>query len=70
MEFKWDDGEAESNLINHSVSFDEAQTVFNDLLYVDFYDPDHSEHEDRSDYLLLNSRNKLYRLVHNCLSIS
>jgi uncharacterized protein len=59
MEFEWDEGKADSNLIKHGVSFDEAQTVFNDSLYVDFYDPDHSENEDR--YLIIgkSSRGKL-----------
>jgi uncharacterized protein len=51
MEFEWDEGKAERNLIKHGVSFDEAKTVFDDLLYVDFYDPDHSENEDR--YLIV-----------------
>ena len=35
----------------HQVSFDEAKTVFDDPLYIDFYDPDHSEDEDR--YLIV-----------------
>jgi uncharacterized protein len=51
MEFEWDKGKAESNLIKHGVSFDDAQTVFNDSLYVDFYDPDHSKDKDR--YLII-----------------
>lgn len=51
MEFGWDKVKAESNVIKHGVSFDEAQTVFNDPLYVDFYDPDHSGGEDR--YLIV-----------------
>ncbi len=59
MEFEWDRGKAKSNLIKHSVSFDEAKAVFNDPLYVDFYDPDHSENEDR--YLIIgqSSRGRL-----------
>jgi uncharacterized protein len=59
MEFEWDEGKADSNLIKHGVSFDEAQTIFNDSLYVDFYDPDHSENEDR--YLIIgeSSRGRL-----------
>ena len=59
MEFEWDEGKADSNLIKHGVSFDEAQTIFNDPLYVDFYDPDHSENEDR--YLIIgeSSRGRL-----------
>lgn len=31
----------------HGISFEEARTVFDDPLYVDFYDPDHSDEEDR-----------------------
>ena len=31
----------------HGVSFEETQTVFDDPLYVDFYDPDHSADEHR-----------------------
>ena len=47
MEFEWDENKAKSNLSKHGVSFEEAKTVFNDPLYVDFYDPDHSEEEHR-----------------------
>ncbi len=35
------------NLAKHGVAFDEAETVFDDPLYVDFYDPDHSYDEHR-----------------------
>ena len=38
---------AEANLSKHGVSFDEAKAVFDDLLYIDFYDPDHSDAEER-----------------------
>lgn len=31
----------------HGISFEEARTVFDDRLYVDFYDPDRSDEEDR-----------------------
>lgn len=34
-------------MLKHKVSFEEAKTVFDDPLYVDFYDPDHSYDEDR-----------------------
>jgi uncharacterized DUF497 family protein len=45
IEFEWDQNKAASNLLKHGVSFDEAKTVFDDPLYVDFYDPDHSYNE-------------------------
>ena len=47
MGFEWDDEKAAANLAKHGVSFTEAQTVFDDPLYVDFYDPDHSDDEQR-----------------------
>jgi len=47
MEFEWDSEKATANLSKHGVSFDEARTVFDDPLYVDFYDPDHSDEEPR-----------------------
>lgn len=47
MEYEWDKLKATSNLAKHDVSFEEAATVFDDPLYVDFLDPDHSESEQR-----------------------
>ncbi len=35
----------------HGITFEEAKTVFNDPLFVDFYDPDHSYGEHR--YILI-----------------
>ncbi|MFL6334106.1 MAG: BrnT family toxin [Pyrinomonadaceae bacterium] len=47
MNFEWGEEKAAANLGKHGVSFAEAQTVFDDPLYVDFYDPDHSSDEQR-----------------------
>lgn len=47
MRYEWDSNKAASNLAKHGVAFEEAQTVFDDPLYVDFYDPDHSYGEHR-----------------------
>jgi uncharacterized protein len=47
MQFEWASAKATANLSKHGVSFDEARTVFDDPLYVDFYDPDHSGEEHR-----------------------
>jgi len=47
MEYDWDKNKAIANLSKHGVSFEEAKTVFDDPLYVDFYDPDHSFGEHR-----------------------
>ncbi len=60
MEFEWDDEKAAINLADHKVSFDEAKTVLDDPLYVDFYDPDHSYEELR--YLVVGE-SRLGRLL-------
>jgi uncharacterized protein len=74
MEYEWDKNKSSANLSKHGVSFEEAKTVFNDPLYVDFYDPDHSYDEHRyilvgksaQGRLLLVSyteRNNTFRLI-------
>lgn len=60
MEFEWDENKAAANLSKHSVAFDEAKTVFEDMLYVDFYDPDHSYDEHR--YIIVG-QSKIGRLL-------
>ena len=47
MEFEWDPEKAIKNQTKHGVSFQEAATVFGDPLALTFFDPDHSEEEDR-----------------------
>jgi uncharacterized DUF497 family protein len=59
MMFEWDEGKAEANLKKHGVSFAEAQTVFADPLYVDFYDPDHSSEEHRYIIIGRSERGRL-----------
>ncbi|QZZ18970.1 BrnT family toxin [Leptothermofonsia sichuanensis E412] len=56
MQFEWDGNKAERNLSKHGVSFEEAKTVFDDPLYIDFYDPDHSKDEER--YLIVGESNQ------------
>jgi uncharacterized DUF497 family protein len=59
MNFEWDEEKAEANLEKHGVSFEEARTVFDDPLYVDFYDPDHSYDEHRYIIIGQSSRGRL-----------
>lgn len=47
LEFEWDPKKASSNLRKHGVSFEEAASVFNDVLAVIYEDPDHSTTEKR-----------------------
>ena len=59
MKFEWDQNKAASNLSNHGISFDEAKSVFNDPLYVDFFDPDHSYNEHRYIIIGQSTDNRL-----------
>ena len=47
MEFEWDRQKAKYNLRKHGVSFEEASTVFDDVLANVYEDPDHSVDEKR-----------------------
>jgi hypothetical protein len=57
--FEWDPKKAASNLKDHGVSFDEAITVFGDMLAMNMPDPDHSEGEQRFLVLGMSSASKL-----------
>jgi uncharacterized DUF497 family protein len=46
-EFEWDTEKADSNLLKHGISFEEATTVFFDPLSVTIPDPLHSGEENR-----------------------
>jgi len=61
LKFEWDQKKDLSNIKKHGISFDEAQTAFYDEYAIHFFDPDHSEHEDR--FLLLGTSFKLKTLV-------
>ena len=47
MNFEWDPAKARQNQLKHGVSFQEAATVFGDLLALTYADPDHSISEER-----------------------
>jgi len=47
VRFSWDENKAAQNARKHGVSFEEAMSVFLDENAIEFFDPDHSEAEDR-----------------------
>ena len=47
IDIEWDPDKDKLNKKKHGVSFEEAKTVFFDENAVRFFDPDHSESEDR-----------------------
>lgn len=59
MHFEWDDDKAEANFAKHGVAFREALTCFHDPKQVAFYDPQHSEDEDRELLIGHSSQGRL-----------
>ena len=47
MRFTWSVAKSEANRDKHGVTFEEARTCFDDPYQVAWYDPDHSDDEDR-----------------------
>lgn len=64
MEFEWDPKKAALNLRKHRISFDEAATVFGDLLSTTVHDPDHSLEEDRYITIGMSGRRRVLMVSH------
>lgn len=64
LRFSWDNRKNKTNQKKHSVSFEEAQSVFFDENAIEFFDPDHSETENR--FLLLGLSYRLRILLICC----
>jgi uncharacterized DUF497 family protein len=47
MKFEWDEDKNRANILKHRVSFEEAQTVFDDINAVYIFDESHSSDEER-----------------------
>ena len=62
--FEWDEKKAKQNLKKHSVSFEEATTVFGDPLSLTISDPLHSEEEERFVTAGESSKRRLLVVVH------
>jgi len=64
LKFDWDKNKATKNLVKHKVSFEEAQSVFDDDFARLIPDPDHSENEERFILLGLSCSLKVLVVVH------
>ena len=64
IRFEWDRTKAVLNKRRHGVSFEEAQTVFYDENAIEFFDPDHSDREDRFIVLGLSFKLRLLVVCH------
>lgn len=64
LNFEWDAKKNASNIKKHSVSFEEAKTVFTDEFARLISDPDHSVDEDRFILLGASIDSKLLVVCH------
>jgi uncharacterized protein len=64
IRFEWDERKSRENKRKHGVSFEEAQTVFLDEKAIRYYDPDHSEDEDRFIMLGMSIRLRVLVVCH------
>jgi len=64
LRFEWDQKKNLANIRKHGVSFEEAQSTFKDEHAIQFFDPDHSESEDRFILLGISSTLRIVVVCH------
>ena len=64
LRFEWDLKKAQLNRRKHGVSFEEAETVFEDDFAILIDDPDHSDQEDRFVLLGLSASLRILVVSH------
>jgi len=62
--YEWDPAKAAANVRKHSVSFEEAASVFLDSAALTFSDPDHSEDEQRAITIGQSARQRVLFVAH------
>ena len=64
LTFTWDERKSRENERKHGVSFEEAQSAFFDEDALLFFDPDHSDSEDRFLFLGRSYRLRVLLICH------
>ena len=64
LRFVWDKRKDRANIKKHRISFEEAETVFKDENALQYFDPDHSEDEDRFILLGLSTKHRVLVVCH------
>jgi len=62
--FVWDESKNRVNRRKHGISFEEAKTVFYDENAWEYFDPDHSEEENRFILLGMSARLRVLVVCH------
>ena len=68
--FDWDPAKENTNISKHKVSFGKAATVFRDPNQLSIYDQEHSDDEDRSITIGIDSSGVLRVVVHTYKEIT
>lgn len=68
--FEWDEEKAKTNFQKHKVSFEEAQTVFDDPFLITFPDEFHSVEEERFISIGTSNINRILLIVHTEHSVT
>ena len=64
LSFTWDENKNLMNQDKHGVSFEDASAVFYDDHALEYYDPDHSQNEDRFILLGMSMVTRLLVVCH------
>jgi uncharacterized protein len=64
LKFEWDKRKEKLNIKKHNISFEEARTVFFDENAIQYFDPDHSDDEDRFIMLGLSFKLRVIIVCH------
>ena len=63
-DFEWDPEKAGKNFRKHEVGFEEACSIFDDLLFITFLDEEHTKDEERYITIGLSNKNRLLLVAH------
>ncbi len=64
LKFEWDETKNKLNRNKHGIWFEEAQSVFDDVIGRVFHDPEHSNEEDRFVVIGMSSTARLLIVAH------
>ncbi len=62
--FEWNENKAKANIRKHNISFEEAESVFDDEFLVTFPDEFHSMDEERFISIGFSNANRVLLVVH------
>jgi len=62
--YEWDPAKSAANVKKHRISFEEAASVFLDADALTFWDPDHSDEEEREITIGRSARRRVLFVAH------